>query len=77
MIPQGATGDVTIDNQTHHVEELAAQGQLQQACAELAGAPQYPLPPGATARVQYRGFTFVVKPCRPRAASASAASGFG
>jgi TonB family protein len=23
---------------------------------------QYPLPPGATARVQYRGFTFIIKP---------------
>lgn len=61
VIPRGATGDVTINNQSITFEELAAQGQLQ-ASSELAGAMQYPLPPGATARVQYRGFTFVIKP---------------
>jgi TonB family protein len=61
VIPNGATGDVTINGQSITFEELAAQGQLQ-ACSELAGAAQYPLPPGATARVQYRGFTFILKP---------------
>jgi TonB family protein len=61
IIPHGATGDVTINNQRITFEELAAQGQLQGA-SELAGAAQYPLPPGATARVQYRGFTFIIKP---------------
>ena len=61
VIPRGATGDVTINDQSITFEELAAQGQLQ-ACSELAGASQYPLPAGATARVQYRGFTFVIKP---------------
>ncbi|MDH5674141.1 MAG: AgmX/PglI C-terminal domain-containing protein [Myxococcales bacterium] len=61
VIPQGASGDVTINDQRISFAELAAQGQLQ-ACSELAGAQQYPLPPGATARVVYRGFTFVVKP---------------
>lgn len=61
VIPQGATGEVTINDQSVSFEELAAQGQLQ-ACGELAGAMQYPLPPGATARVQYRGFSFILKP---------------
>ncbi len=61
VIPQGATGDITVGNQCISIEELAAQGQLQ-ASNELAGARQYPLPAGATARVCYRGFTFVVKP---------------
>jgi pSer/pThr/pTyr-binding forkhead associated (FHA) protein len=61
VIPAGATGDVTINNQSITFEELAAQGQLQ-ACGQLNGAMQYPLPPGATARVQYRGFTFILKP---------------
>ncbi len=60
-IPNGATGDITVGNQQITVEELAAQGQLQ-ASAELAGAKQYPLPAGATARIQYRNFTFIVKP---------------
>jgi len=61
VVPNGASGDVTINNQSITFEELAAQGQLQ-GCSELAGAAQYLLPPGATARVQYRGFTFIVKP---------------
>jgi len=33
-----------------------------QPCAEMAGAYQYPLTAGATARVSYRGLTFVVRP---------------
>jgi len=61
VIPQGATGDVTVNEQLVTFEDLAAQNQLQ-ACSELAGAMQYPLPPGATARVHHRGFTFVVRP---------------
>jgi hypothetical protein len=61
VIPQDAVGDVTLGNQVITFDDLAAQGQLQSA-SELAGARQYPLPAGATARVQYRGFTFVVKP---------------
>lgn len=61
VIPPSATGDITLGNEVITIEELAAQGQLQ-AAGELAGARQYPLPPGATARIQYRGFTFVVKP---------------
>ena len=61
VIPPGAVGDVSIGNQVISLDDLAAQGQLQPSSA-LAGARQYPLPPGATARVMYRGFTFVVKP---------------
>jgi pSer/pThr/pTyr-binding forkhead associated (FHA) protein len=61
VIPNGASGDITVGNDVISFDDLAAQGQLQ-AASELAGARQYPLPPGATARVQYRGFTFVVKP---------------
>jgi TonB family protein len=61
VIPNGATGDVTVNNQVYSFEDLAAQGQLQSS-SELAGARQYSLPSGATARVQYRGFTFIVKP---------------
>ena len=61
VIPAGAVGDVTVNEQTITFEELAAQGQLQ-ASSVLAGAQQYPLPPGATARVWYRGFMFIVRP---------------
>ncbi len=61
VIPQGAYGDVTVGEQQMTFEDLAASNQLQ-ACNELAGAKQYPLPAGATARVVYNGFTFVVRP---------------
>ena len=61
VIPNGASGDVTVNDQSVTFADLAAQGQLQ-ASSAAAGGYQYPLPPGATARVDYRGFTFVVKP---------------
>jgi hypothetical protein len=61
VIPRGATGSVTFNGERIGFEELAAQGLLH-ACSELAGATQYPLPAGATARVEYGGFTFVITP---------------
>lgn len=61
VIPSGATGDVTANNQRMSFEELDAQGQLA-PCGQLAGAKQYALANGMSARVQYRGFTFLVKP---------------
>jgi len=61
VIPHGASGDVTINGERITFEELAAQGQLEPS-SELAGAMQYPLPAGATARVEYGGFTFVITP---------------
>ncbi len=60
VIPDGATGDVTVGEQTMSLADLASSGKTQ-ACSELAGAQQYPLPAGATAKVQYKGFTFIVK----------------
>ncbi len=61
VIPNGATGDVTVGGQQMSIEELAASNQLQ-PCSELAGAMMYPLPADATARIAYRDFTFVVRP---------------
>jgi TonB family protein len=61
VIPQGATGQVTVGDQSLSIADLQAQGKLQ-PCAEAAGAMQYTLPAGATARVEFRGLTFVVKP---------------
>lgn len=61
VIPQGAEGGVTIDEEYYFFEDLDAAGQLQ-PCNELPGAKQYPLPPGSIGRVAYNGFTFVVKP---------------
>ncbi len=61
VIPQGATGSVTVADQTMSLADLQASGKTQPS-TELGGAQQYPLPAGATAKVEYRGFTFIVKP---------------
>jgi len=61
VIPAGATGEVTVGDQTMSIADLEAQGRLT-ACAELPGAKQYALPAGATARIHHREFTFVVRP---------------
>jgi hypothetical protein len=61
VIPQGATGEIAIGNDRMSMQDLIASGRAQ-PCSELPGAYQYPLPPGATGRVSYRGLTFVVRP---------------
>jgi hypothetical protein len=61
VIPAGATGDVTVGSDRMDLGSIVASGRAQ-ACSELAGAYQFPLPAGATARVMYRGLTFVVRP---------------
>ena len=60
IIPAGAEGEVSVGEQTLTFDELKAQGKLS-AASEPAGAQQYILPQGATARVRYKGFTFVTK----------------
>ncbi len=61
VIPQGATGDITIGNDRMSIQDVIQSGRAQ-PCAELPGAYQYALPPGATGRVAFRGLTFVVRP---------------
>jgi TonB family protein len=61
VIPAGATGDFSDANGRSELSSLIATGRAQR-CAELAGAHQYLLSAGATARVCYRGLTFVVRP---------------
>jgi pSer/pThr/pTyr-binding forkhead associated (FHA) protein len=61
VIPQGASGDVTIGNDRMSIQDLIQSGRAQPS-SELPGAYQYPLPPGATGRVAFRGLTFVVRP---------------
>ena len=61
VLPQGATGEISIGDRPHERGDLINGGRAQ-PCSELAGAQQYTLPPGATARVNYRGLTFVVRP---------------
>jgi len=61
VIPAGSTGEISVGNDRMSVADVVASGRAQ-ACSEMAGAYQYPLPAGATARIQYRGMTFVVRP---------------
>ncbi|MEM7607125.1 MAG: FHA domain-containing protein, partial [Myxococcota bacterium] len=60
VIPQGATGSVTVGDAMMTIADLRAQGKLQ-PCAEAPGAEQYPIPAGATVKVEYKGFNFVTK----------------
>ena len=60
IIPAGATGSVTVGDQMMTIADLQAQGRLQ-ASSEAPGAQQYQVPPGATVKVEHRGFTFVTK----------------
>jgi FHA domain len=61
VIPAGSSGDVTVGADRMDLASIVASGRAQ-PCTELAGAYQFPLPAGATARVMYRGLTFVVRP---------------
>ena len=60
VIPGGASGTVTVGDQTMTLAELRAAGRLS-PCAELPGAEQYVVPQAGTARVEYRGFTFTTR----------------
>ncbi len=61
VIPQGATGSVTVGDQTMSIADLRSQGKLQ-PCSAMSGAEQYPVPQGATVKVEFKGFAFVTKP---------------
>jgi len=61
VIPAGSTGEISVGNDRMSVADVVSSGRAA-ACAEMPGAYQYPLPAGATARIQYRGMTFVVRP---------------
>jgi TonB family protein len=61
VVPAGATGSVTVGDHAMSIADLRASGKLQ-PCPEMGGAEMYPLPQGATARVEHRGFTFITKP---------------
>lgn len=72
VVPEGAEGTVTVGTSVKSFTELAADGKLS-PYAELAGAQLFPLPDGATARVEHRGLTFLVRPTNAgRAVAASA-----
>jgi len=63
VLPEGASGEITVGDRTIGFAELNAQGALS-PCGELAGAWQWRLAEGSSVRVAYAGFTFVVRPLR-------------
>ncbi|MDH5491638.1 MAG: TonB family protein [Myxococcales bacterium] len=63
VIPEGATGTLVDGDVNSTFEELAQQGKLQPHPG-MPGARVCEVPAGATARVQHRNFTFVVKPVK-------------
>jgi hypothetical protein len=60
VIPQRATGSIEIPGQPKITVQDAIQQGKTQPCAELSGAYQMPLPPGAKAKIEVGGLTFQV-----------------
>ena len=60
VIPHGATGTISFGDESVTFEELALQQQLR-AAVDLPGAQLYPMQLGATARMEFQGFGFVVR----------------
>src|SRR5262249_39569666 len=61
VVPEGARGQLCEDAECVAIEDLLAAGALP-ACAAVTGACEYPLRRGTSARIEYRGFTFIVRP---------------
>ncbi len=59
VIPEGASGQVSAGGSARSFDELAGEGKLE---AFEGGARLYAVPEGATARVEHRGLSFVVRP---------------
>lgn len=61
VLPEGASGVVTVNDETRTLEALREAHGLE-AFGELPGAVLYPLPEGARARIRHDGLTFLVRP---------------
>lgn len=61
VIPEGATGEMTVGGQTKSIDLLRGEGALRPASG---GASQYTLPEGGSMRVKHRDFTFIVRDVR-------------
>ncbi len=60
VIPQRATGTIEIPGQPKMTLQQIVESGRAQPCAELSGAYQVPLPPGAKAKVDIGGLIFQV-----------------
>lgn len=61
VLPEGAKGEVSAGGANKTFAELDADGKLA-PFSEMMGAKLYPLPDGASARVEHRGLSFLVRP---------------
>ncbi len=59
IVPEGASGEVTVGDDTRSFDELA---EKLEPFDGLSGARLYVLPEGATARLSHHGLSFVVRP---------------
>lgn len=63
VVPSGATVEVTSNERRQTLNDLRASGLLSTS-GMMSGADQFVLPPAATVKVSFKGFTFVVRPVR-------------
>lgn len=61
VIPEGATGEIKIGESAKSLAALEAEGKLSPFDG-MAGARLYALPDEASARVEHRGLSFLVRP---------------
>lgn len=59
LVPSGSDAEVVLGDERIDFATLVARGEAHASDA-MRGAHEYALPAGATARIAYRGFTFVV-----------------
>jgi len=60
IIPEGATGEATIGDQTRSFDLMRGQGDFQPS-STVQGAMEFPVPEGGSVRMKHRDFTFIVK----------------
>ncbi|MBW2626256.1 MAG: FHA domain-containing protein [Deltaproteobacteria bacterium] len=59
IIPEGATGEATIGDQTRSFDLMRGQGDFQPS-STVQGAMEFPVPEGGSVRMKHRDFTFIV-----------------
>lgn len=61
VVPEDASGRVTVGTMSKSFDELATEGKLSNS-DEIPGARLYALPEQASARIEYGGLTYLVRP---------------
>jgi len=60
IVPDGAKGEATFDDQTRSFDLMRGQGQLAPS-STVAGASELPVPEGGVVRIKHKEFTFIIK----------------